>query len=100
MPVPKSAMVAVAWYLLTDNANPHPLKIFSWTILITVPAFVIFSVAIPQAWAKYAGEPLLAMAWPFLALIHFLLWPVVRVLADSFYCPLFAGCQHPPPRTL
>ena len=74
-----TAMVAVAWYFLEDP-HPTPLKIFSWTVLITVPTLIIFSVAIPQAWSKYAGETLLAVTWPVLKALHFLLWPLVRVL--------------------
>ena len=49
-------------------------------MLVTVPAMMIFSVAIPQAWAKYAGETLLAMTWPILRAAHVLLWPLLRVL--------------------
>jgi putative hemolysin len=75
-----AAMVSVAWYFLIDVTNPNPLKIFSWTILISVPAMAIFSIAIPQAWARYAGGPLLATMWPVLKVIHFTLLPVVRVL--------------------
>jgi len=62
------------------NPGAHVFAIFGWTVLITVPAMMIFTVAIPQAWAKYAGEPLLAMTWPVLRFAHFLAWPLVRVL--------------------
>jgi CBS domain containing-hemolysin-like protein len=49
-------------------------------VLFTVPVMMIFTVAIPQAWAKYAGESLLAMTWPLLRVAHWLTWPLVRVL--------------------
>lgn len=77
-----AGIMAVGSFVLSRYPHhpPHPLEIFGWTLLVTVPVMMIFSVAIPQAWAKYAGESLLAMTWPLLKLAHFLLWPMVRVL--------------------
>jgi CBS domain containing-hemolysin-like protein len=69
-----------AYFLILYYSQPHPFKVFGLTVLVTVPVMLIFSVAIPQAWAKYAGEPLLAFCWPLLKVAHWLLWPVVRVL--------------------
>ena len=58
-----AGIVATGWYFLTTHhdARPHPLAVFGFTLLVTVPVMMIFSVAIPQAWAKYAGESLLAL---------------------------------------
>ncbi|MCL2646378.1 MAG: hemolysin family protein [Phycisphaerales bacterium] len=78
-----AAIIAVAAYFHVGDGtapSPHPLRIVVWTILISVPILVIISVAIPQAWARYAGEHFLATVWPVLRAIHFLLWPLVRVL--------------------
>ncbi len=76
-----TVILSVGWYfLLRYLDSPHPFKVFGLTIIITVPALLIFSVAIPQAWAKYAGEHLLALTWPLVRLAHFAIWPVVRVL--------------------
>jgi CBS domain containing-hemolysin-like protein len=76
-----TAMVAVAWYfLMTFWNDPHPLKVFGSTILVTVPALLIFSVAIPQAWARYAGESMLARVWPLVRVLHVFIWPFARVL--------------------
>jgi putative hemolysin len=76
-----TVILSVGWYFLQQfQDSPHPFKVFGLTILITVPALLIFSVAIPQAWSKYAGEDLLAITWPLLRLAHFALWPAVRVL--------------------
>lgn len=66
--------------LYDSDSSPHPFAVFGWTLLITVPVMMIFSVAIPQAWAKYAGESLLALTWPILRLAHIILWPLIRVL--------------------
>ncbi len=74
-------ILAAGWYFwLQYHDAPHPLKVFGLAILVTVPALLIFSVAIPQAWAKYAGEHLLSIAWPLLSAAHVLFWPAVRVL--------------------
>jgi putative hemolysin len=76
-----AVILSVGWYfLLQYQDSPHPFKVFGLTIIITVPALLIFSVAIPQAWSKYAGEHLLALTWPVLRVAHFFLWPAVRVL--------------------
>ncbi len=77
-----AGIMAVGCYFLNlyTDARPHPLAVFGWTVLVTVPVMMIFSVAIPQAWAKYAGESLLAFAWPVLRLAHVILWPLLRVL--------------------
>ena len=74
-------ILSVGWYfLLQYQDSPHPFKVFGLTILITVPALLVVSVAIPQAWSKYAGESLLAVTWPLLRLAHFALRPAVRFL--------------------
>jgi CBS domain containing-hemolysin-like protein len=76
-----TVILSVGWYfLLQFQDSPHPFKVFGLTIILTVPALLIFSVAIPQAWSKYGGEDLLALSWPLLRLAHFALWPAVRVL--------------------
>ena len=77
-----AGIVAIGWYFLTvyNDGRPHPLAVFGWTVLVTVPVMMIFSVAIPQAWAKYAGESLLALTWPILRVAHLILWPLVKVL--------------------
>lgn len=77
-----AGIMAVGIYFLNlyTDGKPHPYAVFGWTVLVTVPAMMIFSVAIPQAWAKYAGESLVAMTWPILRAAHVLFWPLVRVL--------------------
>ena len=51
-----TVIIAVVMYFhLKFEANPHPLKVFGLTLLFAVPSLLIASVAIPQAWAKYAG---------------------------------------------
>ena len=71
-------IMAVGAYFLTITTKPF--AVFGWTVLVTVPVEMIFSVAIPQAWAKYAGESLVARTWPVLHAAHLVTWPLVRVL--------------------
>jgi CBS domain containing-hemolysin-like protein len=78
-----AAIVAIGIYFLnrySPDPAPHPFAIFGWTVLISVPVMMIFSIAIPQAWAKYAGEALLARTWPLLRLAHLITWPLIRIL--------------------
>ena len=72
-------IISVAYYLHTDY-NEHPVRTYALALAITVPALLITSVAVPQAWAKYAGEPMLAATWPILRLAHKLFYPVVVIL--------------------
>ncbi len=40
----------------------------------------VFGVALPQAWARYAGERTLALAWPVLTAALFVFWPITKML--------------------
>lgn len=74
-------MTAVAMYFLQRFADdPHPVKVFGFALLVTTPLLLATSVAIPQAWAKYAGESLIAGLWPMLRWLYWLLTPVVAVM--------------------
>jgi putative hemolysin len=78
-----AAIIAVGIYFLnrySHDAEPHPIAVFGWTVLLAAPVMMIFSIAIPQAWAKYAGETLLARTWPLLRVAHLVTWPLIRVL--------------------
>jgi putative hemolysin len=71
--------VAMGFHLrYADDGSP--LKVFGLTLLLTVPLLLVFSVAIPQAWSKYAGEDLVASCWPLLRAALWCTWPLVRVL--------------------
>lgn len=74
-------MTAVAMHFLDRFRNdPHPVKVFGFALLVTTPLLLAFSVAIPQAWAKYAGEGLIANTWPMLRTLNWLLSPVVWIM--------------------
>ncbi|MGN6368000.1 MAG: hemolysin family protein [Phycisphaerae bacterium] len=73
-------ILTAGWYFFLQSPDSSPLRAFGWTIVLAVPALLIVSVAIPQAWAKYAGEHLLAMTWPLLRVTYVVLYPLIRVM--------------------
>ncbi len=73
-------ILTAGWYFFLQSPDSSPLRAFGWTIVLAVPALLIMSVAVPQAWAKYAGEHLLAMTWPLLRVTYVLMLPLIRIL--------------------
>ncbi len=78
-------VAAVALYCQIIYESPegqavHFIKILAYALLVATPAMLIFSIAIPQAWAKYAGESLIAATWPLIRITHRLLFPLVAVM--------------------
>ncbi len=57
----------------------HPLSCYVTVFGISGALLTVFSVAIPHAWANYAGEPLLARFMPVLVGLYYLLWPILTV---------------------
>ena len=49
-------------------------------VIVALPIFLVFSLAIPHAWAKYAGEKILSRTYKLLMFFSVLVWPVVYVL--------------------
>ncbi len=50
------------------------------TFVIAAVIFSIFSLAVPHAWAKYAGEKILSRTYKLLMLFAGLAWPILYVL--------------------
>jgi putative hemolysin len=74
-------VTAFSYYFHVKFEGDHsPAKIFWLAILVSVPSLLIFSVAIPQAWAKYAGELLIALTWPLIRTVHWTLYPAVAAM--------------------
>ncbi len=48
--------------------------------IIAVPIFLVFNLAIPHAWAKYAGEKILSRTCRLLIFFSTIAWPVLYVL--------------------
>ncbi len=57
---------------------PLPLD-YMFTFLIAAAIFSVFSIAVPHAWAKYAGEITLCRTYKLLVIFAFLAWPVLAV---------------------
>ena len=51
-----------------------------WTVLIAGGLIAVFGVAIPQAWANYAGEKVLAKTLEILLVFRYALYPVTTVM--------------------
>ena len=70
--------------LVAVFANSHPagLQITDYllTFIIAAAIFSVFGVAIPHAWAKYAGEKTLSRTYKLLMLSKQLAWPILYVL--------------------
>lgn len=71
-------IITAAYYF--HREGQHPAKTYGLAVLASVPALLILTVAIPQAWAKYAGELLVAYSWPLLRMVYGLLYPLIVVM--------------------
>jgi len=65
-------------------ANSHQaglqIKDYVLTFVIAMAIFSVFGLAIPHAWAKYAGEKILSRTYRFLTFFERLAWPILYVL--------------------
>lgn len=73
-----------------NDSGEGPLDLVAAAVLALFLQ-MIFSVAIPSAWANYAGEALIAATWPLLRTAYRLLSPLVQFLRlfDAFLRRLF-----------
>jgi len=56
------------------------IKDYLLTFVIAMVIFSVFGLAIPHAWAKYAGEKILSRTYRLLMLFERLAWPILYVL--------------------
>jgi len=76
--------------LVAVSANLHPAGLqitdYAVTFIIAMAIFSVFSLAVPHAWAKYAGEKTLSRTHRLLTVFARLAWPILYVLkvCDSF----------------
>ncbi len=75
------ALAAATLYMFSGAAAPDqsPLR-FSLAAALAGVLLLIFSVAIPNAWAIYGGESLIAATWPVLRVVSVLATPLVDFL--------------------
>lgn len=74
-----TVILGTAAYFHT-NFPQDPVRVYGYTILVTVPALLVASVGVPQALAKYAGESMIATLWPLIRVAHWALYPLVAML--------------------
>ena len=72
-------------FAATHEGGPQ-LSDYLLTFIIATAIFSIFSLAIPHAWAKYAGEKVLSQTYKMLMLSATIAWPILYVfqLYDGF----------------
>lgn len=65
--------------------------------LVAGTILAIFGVAVPHAWADYAGERIIAASFPLLLALRYLLYPVVAVM-QAIDAPIrrLSGADGPP----
>lgn len=68
-------IVLLIAYMLKDS-HAESLFHFGSVFMISAAMILIFGVAIPNAWAKYAGEPLLFATMPYLNAAHVVFRPL------------------------
>ncbi len=63
----------------------HALGWGGWALLgamvLAASILAVFGVAIPHAWALYAGEEFLASTLPALMAVRYLLWPITKLMS-------------------
>jgi putative hemolysin len=72
--------------LLTESQKQLHVGVYALAFVTALAIFSVFSLAIPDAWARYAGERLICRTYGFLVVCAFLAAPVLYVmrLYDGF----------------
>ena len=78
-------LLLLAAFAAARTGNPQ-ITDYLLAFIIAAAIFSIFSVAIPHAWAKYAGEKILSRTYKLLMLFSILAWPILYVwkFTDGF----------------
>ncbi|MCK4660509.1 MAG: HlyC/CorC family transporter [Phycisphaerae bacterium] len=67
---------------------------YLWAFVLALAGVLVFGIAIPSAWAKYAGESLLIVSLPVLRVLRCVLYPlVVPLLALDWLVRRLAGVR-------
>ena len=73
-------LIAAMVCLISDKTDFPTWQQVIIAIAICSAIIAIFGVAIPFAWANYAGEKMLVATLPMLLALRFILWPLVAVM--------------------
>ena len=78
-------LLLLAVFATARTGNPQ-FTDYLLAFIIAAAIFSIFSVAIPHAWAKYAGEKILSRTYKLLMFFSILAWPILYVwkFTDGF----------------
>ena len=78
-------LLLLAAFAAARTGNPQ-FTDYLLAFIIAAAIFSIFSVAIPHAWAKYAGEKILSRTYKLLMFFSILAWPILYVwkFTDGF----------------
>jgi CBS domain containing-hemolysin-like protein len=71
-------LLLVAVFVVPHPAEPT-LSGFALAFIIAITIFSLFSLAIPHAWAKYAGEKILSRTYKLLIFLAVIVWPFLYV---------------------
>lgn len=74
-------LIAAMVCLISDKTDFPTWQQAVIAIAICSVIMAVFGVAIPFAWANYAGEKTLAVILPVLVMLRFLLWPLVAFMS-------------------
>ena len=66
--------------LRTSDAGEFSFNTYLWAFVIALLGVLVFGIAIPSAWARYAGESLLIASLPVLHGLRHVLYPLVAPL--------------------
>jgi CBS domain containing-hemolysin-like protein len=71
-------LLLLALFATAHTGNPQ-ITDYLFAFIIAAAIFSIFSLAIPHAWAKYAGEKILSRTYKLLIFFSTLAWPILYV---------------------
>ena len=71
-------LLLLAVFATARTGGPQIID-YLFAFIIAAVIFSIFSLAIPHAWAKYAGEKILSRTYKLLMLFSILAWPILYV---------------------
>ena len=72
-------LVAILVHPDQSESPGNPVLGYSLTVIAAIAIFSVFSLAIPHAWAKYAGEKILCRSYRLLIFAAFLVSPVLYI---------------------
>lgn len=73
------ALLLISFYVVNPSAGGHTIDTMA-AGAVALSLVLVFGVAIPNAWAKYAGESLVVRLLPLLSVVRIVCYPMIVVL--------------------